>query len=29
MITPLGVKKNMYSEDIVHNEVTLEDLFKD
>lgn len=28
MLTPLGVKKNMYSEDLVHNEVTLDDLFK-
>lgn len=27
MISTFGVKKNMYSEDLVHNEVVLEDLF--
>lgn len=28
LITALGVKKNMYSEELIHNEVCLEDLFK-
>lgn len=27
MITSFGIKQNMYSEDLVHNEVTLNDLF--